>query len=110
MYWSNCEFSEKFGNADKASEQDLKILRNALEHKFVKVHEYDYNGNLQIEDDGFYHIGEEQLKALVLRLLELSREWIIELVYAIGIEESKKEKRGDAVYLNVYDFDDQWKT
>lgn len=110
LYWSNCEFSEKFGNADKASERDLKILRNALEHKFVKVHEYDYNGNLQIEDDGFYHIGEEQLKALVLRLLELSREWIIELVYAIGIEESKKEKRGDAVYLNVYDFDDQWKT
>lgn len=110
LYWSHCEFTEKFGNADKASERDLKVLRNALEHKFVKVHEYDYSGGLQIEDDSFYHIGEDQLKTLVLRLLELSREWIIELVYAIGIEESKKGKREDAINLNIYDFDDQWKT
>lgn len=109
LYWSNCEFSEKFGNADKASERDLKILRNALEHKFVKVHEYDYNGSLQIEDDGFYHIDEEQLKSLVLRLLVLAREWIMELVYAIGIEESKKGDRGDAINLDICDFDDQWK-
>lgn len=109
LYWSHCEFIEKFGNADKASERDVKTLRNALEHKFVKVHEFNYDGALKIEDDSFYHIGEDQLKTLVLRLLELSREWIMELVYAIGIEESKKGTRGDAINLNIYDFDDQWK-
>ena len=109
LYWSNCEFSERFGNADSASERDLKVLRNALEHKFVKVHEYDYSGNLQIEDDSFYHISEGELKKHTLRLLELAREWIMELVYAIDIEERKKDKGANAIELNIYDFDDKWK-
>ncbi|MDE6567637.1 MAG: hypothetical protein K2K70_07895 [Lachnospiraceae bacterium] len=110
IYWSYCEFSEKFGNADSASERDLKILRNALEHKFVKVHEYQDKEKLQIKEDGFYHISESELIRHTLRLLELVREWIMELVYAIGIEERKNGNRDNAVHLNVLDFDDEWKT
>ena len=109
IYWSYCEFSEKFGNADSASEKDLKILRNALEHKFVKVHEFRSTKKLQIKEDGFYHISESELIAHTLRLLELAREWIMELVYAIGLEESTNGSRDGAVHLNILDFDDEWK-
>lgn len=109
LYWSYCEFNERFGNAESASEEGLKTLRNALEHKFVKVHEYDYNRQLKIENDRFYHISEEELKSYVIRLLELAREWIMEIVYAVGIEESKKEKNDEAVHLNIIDFEDEWK-
>ena len=109
IYWSYCEFSEKFGNADSASEKDLKILRNALEHKFVKVHEFRSTEKLQIKEDGFYHISESELIAHTLRLLELAREWIMELVYAIGLEESTNGSRDGALHLNILDFDDEWK-
>lgn len=109
LQWSFYEFSEKFGGADNGSERNLKVLRNALEHKFVKIHEYTVEEKLRIENDGFYHISEEDLKAHVLRLLELSREWIMELVYAIGIEESRKEKEKPAVHLSICDYADEWK-
>lgn len=109
LYWSYCEFVERFGNAESASEEGLKTLRNALEHKFVKVHEYDYKGQLQIENDRFYHVSEEELKLYVIRLLELAREWIIEIVYAVGIEESKKGKNDKAVHMGIIDFEDDWK-
>lgn len=109
LYWSYCEFSEKFGKADSPFERDLKILRNALEHKFVKIHEYSYDTKLQIEEDGFYHISEEEMGKQTLRLLELVREWIMELVYAIGIEESKKSSNELVINLKISDFDDEWK-
>ena len=109
LYWSYCEFIEKFGSADSASEKDLKTLRNALEHKFVKVHEYRNGEKLQIEEDSFYHVGEDELIKYALRLLELAREWIMELVYAIGLEESKNSNEGLTIQLDIPDFDDEWK-
>ena len=109
LYWSYCEFSEKFGNASSASERDLKTLRNALEHKFVKVHEYRSYEKLQIEEDSFYHISEDELVKYTLRLLELAREWILELVYAIGLEVRKNERGAGTVQLHILDFDDEWK-
>lgn len=109
LYWSYCEFCEKFGNANSASERVLKTLRNALEHKFVKVHEYQNGGTLQIEKDGFYHISEDELIKYTLRLLELAREWVMELVYAIGIYENSNNKNCDIVQLKVSDFCDEWK-
>lgn len=109
LRWSYFEFEEKYGNADRASERELKILRNALEHKFIKIHEYSYGGKLQIEEDYFYHISENDLKIQTIRLLEIAREWLMELVYAIGIEESKNNRADNAVQLNVADFDDRWK-
>lgn len=56
-----------------------------------------------------YHISEDELKKQTLHLLKLAREWIMELVYAIGIEESKKDKKNGTISLNICDFDDKWK-
>ena len=109
ILWSHSEFVEIFGEAESASEGNLRTLRNAIEHKFVKIHQYPTNNKLQIEDDSFYHISENELKYYVLRLLELSREWILELVYGIGIEEYKNKTNTNPVSLNIIDFDDRWK-
>ena len=109
LYWCYCEFSEKYGEADNPSEKNLKILRNALEHKFVKVHEYPYDKKLELEDDNFYHISEADLINQTIRMLQLARERIMELVYAIGIEESKKKNSDKAIHLDIIDFDDEWK-
>lgn len=67
-----------------------------VQHKFVKIHEFDYDKTLEIKSDSFYHISEADFKKLVIRLLELAREFIMELVYAVEIEEKKNE--------NIYPF------
>ena len=87
----------------------MKTLRHALEHKFVQVHEYSHPNELQIMDDRFYHLSESTPKKSVLRILTLTREWIMELVYAIAIEERKNKDKENAVHLHVIDYDDRWK-
>ena len=109
LYWVLCEFFEKYGEAELPSEKNLSILRNALEHKYVKVHEYGWNRKLQIESDSFYHISENELKKHTLRLLQISREALMYLVYAIGVEESKKEKPDKVAPMSLSDFPDEWK-
>ena len=110
LYWVLCEFYEKYGEAEKPSEKSLADLRNAFEHKYVKVHENEWKRDLKLESDSFYHVSEEDMKKHTLRLLALSREALMYLVYAIGIEESKKEKHGIAVPMHVTDYPDEWKT
>lgn len=109
MYWVLCEFYEKYGEAETPSEKSLADLRNAFEHKYVKVHENEWRRDLKLESDSFYHVSEEDLIQYTLRLLELSREALMYLVYAIGIEESKREKHGIAVPMHVTDYLDEWK-
>ena len=109
LYWSYSEFVKDFWTSEDASERNLYTLRNALEHKFVKIHEYSGDYKLEIADDNFYHIGEQALLEQCVRLVELARECIMYLVYAIDIEESKKEKSDKAVSLQIVDFDDEWK-
>ena len=110
LLWSYREFSDNFCKSETGSERDLKTLRNALEHKYVKVHEYPDNRKLQMEDDDFYHISEVDLTTYALRLLKISREFIMEFTYAIGIEEDKTDITGKTVLpLIVADFDDEWK-
>ncbi|RHQ89436.1 hypothetical protein DWX80_18510, partial [Ruminococcus sp. AF21-3] len=48
MKWVYMEFCEKFGNAEAAYEKELKDLRNALEHKYVKVHEYKWKKEINV--------------------------------------------------------------
>ena len=109
LYWVLREFQEVYGDAEEPSEKHLAKLRNALEHKFVKVHEYKWDGKLQVEEDGFYHVSEEDLKKYTLRLLSIIREALMYLVYAIGIDDSKKDKTGMVVPLSVSDYPDEWK-
>ena len=109
LYWVLCEFFEKYGDAQTAAEKDLATLRNAFEHKFVKVHECEWKKALQLESDSFYHVSENDLKVRTMRLLELAREALMYLVFAIGVEESKKEKSEKSVSMMLRDFPDKWK-
>lgn len=109
LYWVISEFHDIYGEAQAPPERDLKVLRNAFEHKFVKVHEYQRNKKLQLENDGFYHISDEELKSRTLKLLHLSREALMYLVYAVGIEERNKKKPCKTACIHLTDFPDEWK-
>ena len=109
LYWIYSELVEKFGESETPSEEKIKTLRNALEHKFVKIHEFDYDKTLEIKSDSFYHISEADFKKLVIRLLELAREFIMELVYAVEIEEKKNENSENSIGFTLREYDDSWK-
>nr|WP_295280651.1 hypothetical protein [uncultured Blautia sp.] len=60
----------------------------------------------------FYHLDESAFEKFTMRLLVLAREALMYLVYAIGINENKKDSKNTdskAVSLNVFDFADDWK-
>lgn len=109
LYYLMCEFSEKYGDSDDPYEKDLVTLRNAIEHKYVKVHAAEWNRNLQMENDSFYHVTEDFLIQNIMRLLELVREALFYLVYAINIEEIKKGKPSVFISMKVDYFADEWK-
>ena len=109
LYWVLCEFYEKYGNAETAYEKDLAVLRNAIEHKYLKVHQSAWDRKLQSESDNFYHITENDLKKCTMRLLEITREALMYLVYAVGVDNKKKSKSENAVSILLDNYLDEWK-
>lgn len=110
LYWVLSEFYDVFGNDEDPPEKNMCTLRNAIEHKFVKVLSFgEDDKTLSIKDDQFYHITEEQLKNNTLRLLRLVRESLMYLVYAVGINESQKGKLDKCISLNIQDYPDELK-
>ena len=78
----------------------------------MKIHEFPWNRELKSENDNFYHLDESAFEKFTMRLLVLAREALMYLVYAIGINENKKDSKNTdskAVSLSVLDFADDWK-
>jgi len=115
MFWIHNEFNKRFGEADSPYAQNMQVLRNALEHKFVKVHEsmlWDGKENQELGQDSFYHITESALMQYTMNLLEIVREWLIDLTMAIHIEEKNRGKHYDekpVIAMPLIEFDDEWK-
>ncbi len=110
LYWVLSEFYDVFGNDEDPAEKNLCTLRNAMEHKFVKVLSFgEDDKTLSIKNDQFYHIKQDQLKNNTLRYLRLVRESLMYLVYAVGINESRKGKQEKSISLSVQDYPDELK-
>lgn len=122
LYWVLSEFNEDYAqevagessqepghqHPKKTNEKNLSDLRNALEHKFVKVQDV-WDGDLTLESDHFYHISEDNLQKYTLRLCRIVREALMYLVYAIDQEERKKDHSKMTVPLVIADYSDEWK-
>lgn len=93
----------------------MNILRNALEHKYVKVHDcllYDMAAPY-IDEEMTYHISETDLENYTLDLMYMVRELIIDLTMAVHAHEkdklSKLSKKHLVTQVNLFDYDDTWK-
>ncbi|MDE6016162.1 MAG: hypothetical protein K2H41_10765 [Acetatifactor sp.] len=115
MFWIHNEFNKKFGEANSPYAKNMQILRNALEHKFVKVHAdilWDGKENQELGQDSFYHITESVLLQHTMDLLEIVREWLIDLTMAIHIEEKKRSENYNetaVATMPLIEFEDEWK-
>ena len=110
LHWINRDFKDKFGDADTPHTLKLKDLRNALEHKFVSVHEFSPEKEIEIGEDFIYRVSEDHLVQYTIDLLKIVREAVIELTFAIRIEEYQRHNDNKRVArINLYEYQDIFK-
>ena len=116
MFWIYNEFNKRFGDANTPYAKNIQVLRNALEHKFVKVYNgflyEDKQGEQKIGEDSFYHITEGSLLRYTMDLLEIVREWLIDLTMAVHIEEIRRGEDKDDIKsfpVILTEYADEWK-
>ncbi|MCK4796097.1 MAG: hypothetical protein KAT05_01880, partial [Spirochaetes bacterium] len=96
------------------SAKEINLLRNNLEHGYVKVHENFHNleNEGMFKDNLSYSIKESELIDYSLKLLKLCREGLIYLSLGVYIEEMKKgeNSKGKTIPSMKSDiYEDEWK-
>lgn len=114
IYWIGKDFYERFCNSPNPQAKRVRDIRNALEHKYVKVYWdlWEDRANGAIDDLAFY-MSEAELISETFNLLKLIREVIICLALSVGIEEEYRREKLDPEKLilpmSLMDYDDEWK-
>ena len=113
--WIYKDFNTRFGDSEHPELQKFNTLRNALEHKYVKVHSgllYSIKAPY-FDDDGTYHISDGDLQKLTIELAHMVRELIIDLSMAVHIEEqNRRQMHGEEKIIpqiTLQGYDDEWK-
>jgi hypothetical protein len=114
LYWINKELFDKDGSFyTNPFAKRMNDIRNALEHKYVKVYNDEFPARVNGEiDDMALYISETELEKMTMDILKLIREVLIYLSLAVHIEESKRYKVNDATYclpVSFLKYDDNWK-
>jgi hypothetical protein len=114
LFWLSKDlYEETIKSSIEPEAQELLEIRNHLEHKYLKVHEFGPLDSPHPEDTLAYSIGRFELTEKTLKMLKLARSAIVYLILAVHSEESarsKSRKNSDDV-LNIYidTWDDSWK-
>ena len=72
LYWISKDFYERFLDSPNPQAERIKDIRNALEHRFVKITLYDHSSNFFVEDinDTAFVLLEDELSSETLKLLK----------------------------------------
>lgn len=111
LYWISRDFYDNFENSPNPHLKRISDVRNALEHKYVKITNGWFpertNGD---EDDLALYVTEDELSGLTFELMHIVREAIICLSLCVHIEEEKKQKEGKVILsVPMMEYDDEWK-
>lgn len=113
LYWISRDFYDKFEDSPNPRLKRVSEVRNALEHKYVKVTTgwFPDCTNGEIDDLALY-VSEDELSTLTLDLMHIVREAIICLSLCVHVEEQKKKDENEASYtltIPMMEYDDEWK-
>lgn len=126
LFWLSKElFDEQLKQTTAPDARELHDIRNALEHKFLQVHEGWACSLMRITPAGEglgLSIDSDLLEAKALRVMKIARSALIQLVLAIGVEERARARReqedrdrdglGDLLLIGsmpLFDLDDRRK-
>jgi hypothetical protein len=115
IYWISKDFYKKIGDSPNPQAKRISEIRNALEHKYVKIY-WDLLSNVKDReiDNLALYLSESELMDETLGLLKLIREVLICLSLAVKIEEDKKREamtETDRVLpqIEIMEYNDEWK-
>lgn len=115
LYWISRDLDAQ-GNRQLRTEADeLRLMRNHLEHKYLKVHEPEWmlaKGDPLRTDTLAYSIDRSVVELRALRLASIARAALLYPGFAVHIEEEyRRARRGNktvpGTLLEIYD--DEWK-
>lgn len=112
IYWLFKDLFVKLYSSPSPHAKELNMLRNALEHKYVKVYSsIFYEKENRTNQSNSFEITEEALEEYTLQLLEMVRELLIYLSLSIHINEQQSilDKEEFCPPINLYELDDEWK-
>jgi hypothetical protein len=124
LYWLSKDLAEDrpgFREAMSPDAQDLRVIRNHLEHKYLKLHEESWVGSHNSEDraGGFSmdtlakSLNRDDFERKTLRVLKLARAGLIYTSLAVHVEERSNAQNRDpeavipAMPMDVWE--DDWK-
>lgn len=114
LYWISKDFTEKYENSPNPYAKHLSIIRNALEHKYLKVFDDSFidrsDGSV---DDWALYVSERNLSKYTIQLLKLIREVILNLSFAVYQEEKSRflKNKDNTIVMPIMmlNYDDEWK-
>ena len=116
LFWLSKDLYENepmFRAALEPDAQELAEIRNHLEHKYLKVHEFGALEPELREDSLAYSIGRSEMVEKTLNMLKMARSALVYLILAIHTEELARERARDgntkAAEIFIDTFDDSWK-
>lgn len=116
LYWISRDFYDSFEDSPNPHQKRISEVRNALEHKYVKVTNGWFHDRTNREEDDFtLYVTEDELYALTLELMHIVREAIICLSLCVRVEEQKRELKRERnndkliAHIPLREYDDKWK-
>lgn len=113
LYWISKDFFEKFEDSPNPELKRIKDIRDALEHKYVKINDAFFDKLTEEYGDGLaLYVSEKEMYDVTFMLLKILREAIINLSLCVNIaEEPKREASKDKLIMPIrlMDYEDDWK-
>lgn len=115
LFWLSKDLYDKAENYKSAIEPDARELaeiRNHIEHKYLKVHQFRSPTEEMKEDELAFSIGRDEIIDKTLRILKIARSAIVYMSLGIHSEEIDRKKAYDkdkVGRISVYTYEDEWK-
>ncbi|WP_422034416.1 LA2681 family HEPN domain-containing protein [Reyranella sp.] len=106
LFWLSKElFDDQLKLTTGPDARELHEIRNALEHKFLQVHEgwaWSLGRPLPSGEGLSFLIDSDLLERKALRVMKMARSALIQLILAIGVEErARRREQPDTVIANM---------
>lgn len=114
LFWLSKDiFEDEFQHVTEPDAEDLKNVREHLEHKYLQVHESWADDSYAAQPDQFgLHLGRDAFSNRTLHLLRLVRAALIYLSLAVHAEERQRHKtfgNRRVMRMPLDTWNDQWK-
>jgi tetratricopeptide (TPR) repeat protein len=120
LFWVSKDLYERKPGFEEALEpdaQEVAAIRNYMEHKYLKIHEFGRPmkpgsaAERALADTLAYSVGRDEFERKALRMLVLTRATLIYLTQVVYLEEHRRRGglRGPIVPMELDSYEDEWK-